>query len=77
MGLKLNNCVFVDLLILFPFFFVAVVETFQKEKRGNHGKQIGGRVSGSVDGQSVAWWYMLIQVQVLPKHTKKYKKIHT
>ena len=66
----LNQCVFVDSLCIdfVSNFFVAVAETFQKEKRGNHGKQIGGRVSGSVNGQSVAWWYMLI----LPKHTEKY-----
>ena len=51
-----NQCVFVDSLCIdfVSTFFVATAETFQKEKRGNHGEKIGGRVSGSLDGQSVA-----------------------
>ena len=35
-------------------FFVTAAETFQKEKRRNHGEKIGGRLFGSLDGQSVA-----------------------
>ena len=74
MGLSvLNQCVFVDSLCIdsVSTFFVAAAENVQNEKRGNHGEQIERRVSGSVDGQSVAWWYMLI----LPKHTEKYMHV--